>query len=141
MPRGGAAGQVPSARSAAIVRRAAPRAPSGTTSKRKTPASTRASTTGVRFPIGVRTTALRRDLFPLTPRLFPLADHLGRDRRRDRLLRGRLDDGESDRLAHLRLDLGRELRILFQELFRVLAPLADPEVSIGEPRAGLLDDL
>src|SRR5438128_7021141 len=131
-PSGGSSvGQPPSARSAAIVRRSAARAEKGVASKRKTPAITRAFSSRVRFLIGVRTTALRRDLFPLPPRLLPLAHGLGRDRgrrRRHRLLRGRLGRRQSERFSQLRLDLRGELRVLFQELLRVLAPLADPEV-------------
>src|SRR5215210_5998143 len=66
--------------------------------------------------------------------------------RRGDLLRERQEPRGRERvLAHLRLnrphDLLADVRMLTQERCSVLAPLAEPLVSVAEVRAGLLDDL
>src|SRR5262249_56673310 len=75
----------------------------------------------------------------LPSRLLFFPGRLGR-RRRSLLGSGRRR-GEVQVLAQLRLDFRRERRVLLQELLGVLAPLADPEVSVGEARPPLLRGL
>src|SRR6185436_15141917 len=54
---------------------------------------------------------------------------------------GQLGTADAEELPNFLFDLVREVRVLPDEQVRVLAALAEADVAVGEPRAGLLDDL
>src|SRR5512143_3091325 len=60
----------------------------------------------------------------------------GRDRSAENVARR-----ESETRPDLSFDLRRHVRILAEELLRVLPALPDPQVAVAEPRSRLLDDL
>src|SRR5262245_10887058 len=73
----------------------------------------------------------------------PLPGDLGRPRSfrtRPIATRRRRVGSQPELLPHLRLDRGRDLRMLAQEVARVLAALADALALEGVPGAGLLED-
>src|SRR5690606_37111546 len=51
------------------------------------------------------------------------------------------DAAQSELLANTRLDFGRDLLVLLQEGLCVLAALAEADIAVGEPSAGLVDDV
>src|SRR5438270_1044074 len=53
------------------------------------------------------------------------------------LLRG----GQSERLAHLGINLRQCVLVIFEELARIFAPLADAFALVAEPRSRLLDKI
>src|SRR5919108_2045366 len=81
-----------------------------------------------------RRAALRRPLLGFWGHGFVRRRLDRRQRRRGRRL-------GADRLVDLALDLLRDLRVLAQVALRVVAPLAEPLLAVGEERAGLLDDV
>src|SRR6266540_3906246 len=143
-PKGGPeAGQARSSRSAASQIRSAE---SGATAhKRRAPARKRAPRVPlIRF--GNRVVAEVVPVFRMSlPADLLFLFRLFRGRRAGpgrRSLR-RCRDGRGGQiqvLAQPRLDLGGELRVLLEELLGVLASLADSQVAIGEPGAGLFHD-
>src|SRR5438067_8687326 len=54
---------------------------------------------------------------------------------------GQLGAADAEGPADLCFDLGAEVGVLLDEELRVLATLAEAHVAVGEPGAGLLDDL
>src|ERR1035438_6501012 len=76
--------------------------------------------------------------FPLAPRRNRLSRRRSFHRRRYRHA-VRLD--QSQRLAHFGIDGPTDVRIVLQELPRILASLADPVALIAEPGTALLDDV
>src|SRR5437763_12519728 len=54
---------------------------------------------------------------------------------------GQLGAADAEGPADLCFDLGAEVGVLLDEELRVLASLAEAHVAVGEPGAGLLDDL
>src|SRR5512141_1447556 len=79
--------------------------------------------------------ALRRRLL-----LILRDDEIGDDLDRGLVALG-AERGQAHRLAHLPLDLGRDVGVLGEELAGVLAALAELVALVGEPRAALADDL
>src|SRR5262249_46846556 len=55
-------------------------------------------------------------------------------------LAGRRALHEAEGGADLLVDLGGEVGVVLEEDARVLAPLAEADLAVGEPRAGFLDD-
>jgi hypothetical protein len=74
-----------------------------------------------------------------------LSDHpfrLGRGRRFAAFDYGELRSGaDAESRPNLTLELCREIRVLANEELRVLSTLAEADVALGEPGAGLLDEL
>src|SRR5207244_3826301 len=54
---------------------------------------------------------------------------------------GQVGAADAEGPADLSFDLGAEVGVLLDEELRVLAALAEAHVAVGEPGAGLLDDL
>ena len=142
-----AGGQEPSGRSsgetATAPRRAAARRPRRAKEKRpreggRFEAIASSSGTPVKqrlFPIPSFVGYRRAFSFSLTASVIAGAGPRGRGRRR-------VGHGRCPRLCRsLRSISAGELRVVLQELLRVLAALADPQVPVGEPGAGLLDEL
>src|SRR5688500_20137583 len=70
--------------------------------------------------------------------------HAFRLRRRGRLTafdHGQLGAADAEETADLAFDLGEEVGVFLDEVLGVLAALAEAHVAVGEPGAGLLDDL
>src|SRR5207237_9925370 len=67
--------------------------------------------------------------------------HLRDHRRINRIDEVQFRAANTKRAANFPFDLGRQIRILANEHLRVLASLAEADVAVREPGAGLFDDL